>query len=116
MKFNSFPIQNHLYQLKFLANLYFNKPPTNNQNHQINQQFKFKILGGFVKYKLKVLGNIMHFRGWEGQLEEARIEVGFEILKTNPKEGVDILSNCSKIQASTFISKLDRDANKINIL
>lgn len=75
MKFTTFSIENHLYQLKFLGNLYFNAKiaPTTAQM----EAFKYRILAGVVRYGLRVLKNIMYFEGWQNELEEARVEVGF---------------------------------------
>jgi hypothetical protein len=69
-----------------------------------------------VRHGLRVLKNIMHFEGWQGELEEARVEVGFEALSCNPTEGVTILMNCSKASPAIFIKKLSADAGKIETL
>ena len=116
MKFNSFAIENHLYQLKFLGNLYFNVTLQNTFYPVRSDGFKYKILGGVVRYELRILENIMQFEGWQHDLEEARVEVGFETLQTKPVEGIYILSNCSKAQPAIFIKKLSECPTKIKIL
>lgn len=73
MKFNSFSVHNHLYQLKFLGNLYFNVRLSTKYVATQTDLFKYKILGGVVQYKLRILNNIMYYEGWQEGLEEARV-------------------------------------------
>jgi hypothetical protein len=116
MKFTSFSIENHLYQLKFLGNLYFNAKLTACSLSPAEEGFKYRILAGVVRHGLRVLKNIMHFEGWEGELEEARVEVGFETLGSSPADGLTILVGCSKTNPTIFIKKLSADPRKIETL
>lgn len=61
MKFVNFSIENHLYQLKFLANLYFNTKLIAGTQPVQSEAFKYYILAGVVSHGLRVLKNIMYF-------------------------------------------------------
>jgi hypothetical protein len=63
-------------------------------------------LGTVVRYKIRIFNNIMVWMGWTSELEEAKIEVGFETLKSNPNEGVKLLYDCAKLSKKVFVSKL----------
>jgi hypothetical protein len=116
MKFVTFSIENHLYQLKFLGNLYFNVKLIAATQSVQSEAFKYYILAGVVRHGLRVLKNIMYFEEWQGELEDARVEVGFQTLTNHPAEGVKILVGCSKNNPDIFIKKLNEDAKKIEIL
>lgn len=65
MKFTSFSLENHLYQLKFIGNIYFNARPSSQPLSQpLFNAFKYRILAGVVRYGLRVLRNIMMLEGW----------------------------------------------------
>lgn len=61
MKFVAFSIENHLYQLKFLGNLYFNAKLIAGIQSAHCEAFKYYILAGVVRHGLRVLKNIMYF-------------------------------------------------------
>ena len=107
MKFVNFETENHLYALKFLGNVYvLLRTQTRNEGASVSAQLKEMVLRAVVRYKLRVFNNIMVWEGWVDELEQAKVEVGFDALRDRPSEGIRILYECSSNNRSLFVKML----------
>lgn len=107
MKFVNFELENQWYQLKFLGNLFVLL--RNSQHPQFTTpsgKLKNFVLRTVVRHKLRVFGNIMVAEKWWQEMEEAKIDVGFETVKDNPQEGIRILYDCATKKKEIFVRKL----------
>jgi hypothetical protein len=53
---------------------------------------------------------------WTNELEDSKIEVGFETLRSNPNEGIRLLYDCATQYRQVFVSKLSQNNDFISEL
>lgn len=107
MKFVQFELENEAYQLKFLGNLYVLL--RNYQHPQLitpSKKLKDFILGVVIRHKLRVFNNIMVSEQWTSDLEDAKIAVGFETIKDDAEQGINLLYECATKNRDVFVRKL----------
>lgn len=55
----------------------------------------------------------MLLEGWSGELESAKVDVGFETTKENLEQGIQLLNDCVQSNPSMFVNKLSADLTKV---
>lgn len=74
MKFVSFELENQIYQLRFIGNLFILlKCKYHPQLASPSAKIKEFVLSTVVKHKLRVFTNIMIWLKWTNDLEDAKI-------------------------------------------
>lgn len=73
--FNELDITSHIYQIKYIGNLYLNLLLEGIRVSDL--RIKEYILKGYVKDRLRVFKNILILEGWKEELDRMKFEVAF---------------------------------------
>lgn len=74
-----------------------------------SKKLKDFVLSTVVRHKLRIFKNIMIWMKWTNQLEESKIEVGFETLGNQANQGIDLLYTSATQSRQVFVSKLAKN-------